>query len=141
MAERNASGYSGTPLVKKLGIKEGMSMAVLNAPDGYWGLLGDLPDDLTTDGEPPFDFIHFFTKERVELEQTLPRLRADMAQNGMMWISWPKKASRVETDITEDVVRAVAFANRLVDVKVAAVDNVWSGLKLVIRMGERKERG
>lgn len=137
MAEIEGAGYSGTSLVKKLGIKAGMALAVLNRPDHYWELLGDLPDSLRLDASPPFDFIHLFTTARAELEDELPRLRGQIVQNGMIWVSWPKKAAKVATDVTEDVVREIALAHGLVDVKVAAVDAVWSGLKLVIRVKDR----
>ena len=135
--KKKGAGYSGTPLVKKLGIKAGMTLAVLNRPDHYWELLGDLPAGLRSDSSPPFDFIHIFTTARAELEDELPRLRGQIVQNGMIWVSWPKKAAKVPTDVTEDVVREIALAHGLVDVKVAAVDAVWSGLKLVIRVKER----
>ncbi|RLT33842.1 MAG: DUF3052 family protein [Chloroflexi bacterium] len=137
MAEVEGAGYSGTSLVKKLGIKTGMALTVLNRPDHYWELLGDLPDGLRIDGDAPFDFIHIFTTARTELEDELPRLRGQIVQNGMIWVSWPKKAAKVATDVTEDVVREIALAHGLVDVKVAALDAVWSGLKLVIRVKER----
>ncbi len=138
MDEAQAAGYSGTPLVKKLGIKAGMALAVLNRPDHYWELLGDLPGGLRSDGSPPFDFIHIFTTARAELEDELPRLRGQIVPNGMIWVSWPKKAAKVTTDVTEDVVREIALAHGLVDVKVAALDAVWSGLKLVIRIKDRQ---
>ncbi|MBI3960376.1 MAG: DUF3052 family protein [Chloroflexi bacterium] len=137
MAEVQGAGYSGTLLVKKLGIKAGMALAILNRPDHYWELLRELPAGLTIDGSPPFDFIHIFTTARAELENELPRLRGQIVQNGMIWVSWPKKAAKVATDVTEDVVREIALAHGLVDVKVAAVDAVWSGLKLVIRVKDR----
>jgi hypothetical protein len=130
------AGYSGTPLPKKLGIKEGASVAILNAPAGYANSLGvkaaiELKSDL--------DFIQFFTKARAELEKQLPRLRKSIEHDGMIWISWPKKSSGVETDLTEDIIRDTALALKLVDVKVCAVDEVWSGLKLVIPVKERNK--
>ncbi|MFZ1755436.1 MAG: hypothetical protein WBO46_16580 [Caldilineaceae bacterium] len=137
MAEQASAGYSSTPLVKKLGIKAGMRLAIRNPPDHYWALLGDLPPALVIDAEAPYDFIHIFTSTRAELESELPRLRGQIAQNGMIWVSWPKRASNVPTDVTEDVVREIALAHRLVDVKVAAIDAVWSGLKLMIRVKDR----
>jgi hypothetical protein len=134
------AGYSGTPLPKKLGIKPGHSVALLNAPGGFRKTLGELPDDVkfATRIESGHDIIHFFTKSRRELEKELPRMGKKIAQNGMIWVSWPKKASGVPTDITEDVVRDTALALGLVDVKVCAVDDTWSGLKLVIRLENRK---
>jgi len=140
MAEAKGTGYSGTPLVKKLGIKTGMALAILSPPDHYWGLLGDLPGGLVIDGDAPFDFIHIFTTARAELEDALPRLRTQIVQNGMIWVSWPKKVAKVPTDVTEDVVRELALAHDLVDVKVVAVDAVWSGLKLVIRTKDRDKK-
>lgn len=134
------SGYSGTPLAKKLGIKEGYTLLFKNAPAGYEALLQPLPDHLKLVSRLTInlDFIQFFTKQRQELEQELPRQMAAIKQNGMIWVCWPKKASKVATDITEDVVRDVALPLGLVDVKVCAVDEVWSGLKLVIRKENRK---
>jgi len=137
MAEIKGAGYSGTLLVKKLGIKAGMALAVRNPPDHYWELLGELPPGLVIGGDAPHDFIHIFTTARAELENELPGLRSQIAQNGMVWVSWPKKAAKVPTDVTEDVVRKIALAHGLVDIKVAAVDAVWSGLKLVIRVKDR----
>jgi hypothetical protein len=134
-ATRATAGYSGTPLPKKLGIKEGASAAILNAPAGYAKSLGvKAASELKSD----HDFLQFFTKSRVDLEKQLPRLRKAIKPGGMIWISWPKKSSKVETDLTEDVIRATALALKLVDVKVCAVDETWSGLKLVIPVKERQ---
>jgi hypothetical protein len=128
------AGYSGTPLPKKLGIKDGANSAILNAPDGYAKSLGvKAASELKCD----LDFIQFFTKSRAELEKQLPRLRRSIKPHGMIWISWPKKSSKVETDLTEDIIRDTALALKLVDVKVCAVDETWSGLKLVIPVKER----
>jgi hypothetical protein len=132
-------GYSGTPLVRKLGLKSGMKVALVDGPEHYWELLPDLPTDvsvadLTT---PSLDFIHVFVRERRALEDQLPGLRTKIRPDGMIWVSWPKKAAKVPTDVTEDVVREIALPIGLVDVKVCAVDEVWSGLKLVIRKAER----
>ena len=135
-----SAGYSGTPLVKKLGIKAGYRIAILNAPENYAETLGTLPEDVTLMdwlGES-LDFIHFFTKDRAELEQEFPALKAALAMDGMLWVSWPKRAAKVPTNMTEDVVREIALANGLVDVKIAAIDAVWSGLKLVYRVKDRK---
>jgi hypothetical protein len=130
----NTTGYSGTPLPKKLGIKDDASVAILNAPPGYAKSLGlKVSSELKSD----LDFIQLFTKSRVDLEEQLPRLRRSIKQDGMIWISWPKKSSKVPTDLTEDVIRHTAFALKLVDVKVCAVDETWSGLKLVIPVKER----
>jgi hypothetical protein len=126
------AGYSGTPLIKKLGIKEGFRLRLEHAPTHYGELLGPLPLGVE-DAPSDCDFIHAFYKERDLFADELAGLMAAIKRNGMIWISWPKKASRVLTDMTEDVVREVALPMGLVDVKVCAVDEVWSGLKLVIR--------
>jgi hypothetical protein len=125
------AGYSGTPLAQKLGIKERSRVAAVNAPDHFAGLVEGI--DLTTRLAGKFDVIVFFTTERRQLEKRLPALRKAMEPAAGLWISWPKKASKVPTDMTEDVVREVALPTGLVDNKVCAVDDVWSGLRLVIR--------
>jgi hypothetical protein len=132
-------GYSGTPLVRKLGIKEGHRVAFPSAPEGFAPLLGDLPDGVSVRSRTsgPLDVIVFFTKSRSELERRLPALRRAMDPAGGLWIAWPKRSSGVETDMTEDVARELALANRLVDNKVAAIDETWSGLRLVIRLEDR----
>lgn len=128
-------GYSGTPLPKKLGIRDGGNSAILNAPPGYAKSLGvKMASELKSD----HDFIQFFTKSRAELEKQLPRLRKSIKPDGMIWISWPKKSSKVPTDITEDIIRETALPLKLVDVKVCAVDETWSGLKLVIPVKQRR---
>lgn len=128
-------GYSGTPLPKKLGIRDGGKSAILNAPPGYAKSLGvKMASELKSD----HDFIQFFTKSRAELEKQLPRLRKSIKPDGMIWISWPKKSSKVPTDITEDIIRETALPLKLVDVKVCAVDETWSGLKLVIPVKQRR---
>jgi hypothetical protein len=133
------AGYSGTPLYKKLGIKSGMKLAVVDAPENYWALLPDAPQDIQVSDEYDhhLDLVHAFVSTRRDLRASLPRLMKQIEQNGTIWISWPKKSSRVPTDITEDVVREEALPIGLVDVKVCAVDHVWSGLKLVIRKANR----
>ena len=134
------AGYSATPLSKKLGYKAGCRACVKGAPEHYFELIQPLPDDVaisnrfTTD----VDLCHFFTISRRELANKLPGLISSIRQNGMIWVSWPKKASKVPTDVTEGVIRSVALPLGLVDVKVCAVDEVWSGLKLVIRKELRK---
>ena len=129
------AGYSGTPLAKKLGIKEGQRVAFPSAPDGFLGLLGELPDGVGVRlrASGPLDVIVFFTKSRRELERRLPALRRAMDPAAGLWIAWPKRSSGVETDMTEDVARRLGLANRLVDNKVCAIDDTWSGLRLVIR--------
>ncbi len=133
------AGYSQRSLVEKLGIKAGSKIAILNAPRGYRRTLGKLPAGVRVAATPQgkVSFIQFFTVARIELEQKIPALLRVLEPAGMIWVSWPKKASGVPTDITEDVVRAVALPTGLVDVKVAAVDAVWSGLKLVRRLKHR----
>ncbi|WLQ14358.1 DUF3052 domain-containing protein [Hahella aquimaris] len=135
------AGYSTTPLSKKLGVKEGFVLYVSNAPVDYPVLVSPLPDNvLIVDAlRPDLDMIHFFTKSRDELEAELGNLAGHIKQNGMIWISWPKKTSKVTTDMTEDEVRRIALPMGLVDVKVCAVDEVWSGLKLVIRKENRTQ--
>src|SRR3954470_1589402 len=129
----SSAGYSGTPLPKKLGIKPGHRVMVLNAPDGF-ALDGVAP---VTRASGLADVILSFHTERHDLERRIPVLRSKMEQAAGLWIAWPKKASRMPTDITEDVVREIALANRLVDNKVAAIDATWSGLRLVIRLKDR----
>jgi hypothetical protein len=120
------SGYSGTPLAKKLGIKEGFKIALFNQPDYYFKLFTDLPDVKIISGKSTVDFIHYFAKEEKQLLMDIANLKARLEQNGMIWISWPKKSSKVETSITEDVIRNMALKNGLVDIKVCAVDEIWS---------------
>ena len=133
------AGYSRKPLVEKLGIKAGASVAIINAPKGYDRILGKLPSRVTRKASAvgPLDFVQFFTTERRELERRFAALARALAPAGMLWISWPKQSSGVATDLTEDVIRAIGLAHGLVDVKVAAVDEVWSGLKFVRRLKDR----
>jgi hypothetical protein len=135
----NPAGYSGTPLAKKLGIKAGSEIKLVNAPDNYFSLFTDLPEGLSINDDQAFmkDFIHFFTKEENEYVKILPLLKKQLKPNGMIWASWPKKASKIVTDITEDTIRNFAIKIGLVDVKVCAVDEIWSGLKLVIPVKDR----
>jgi len=133
------AGYSGTPLPKKLGIKDGQRLAFINAPPNYAGLLGfAYPHETTAGSEPEaYDFIHFFTRSQADLDGALPGLKRALRKNGALWVSWPKKASGVPTDLTENTIRDLALAAGLVDVKVCAVDETWSGLKLVYRVKDR----
>jgi hypothetical protein len=133
------SGYSGTPLVKKLGIKSGFRIAILNAPDDYAATLGELPPDVTRDDslQDALDLIHFFAINRTEFESHYDALKNALKKDGALWISWYKKSAKIPTDLTEDIIRDYALAHGLVDVKVAAVDNLWSGLKLVYRTKDR----
>lgn len=139
MANIASSGYSGTPLAKKLGIKSGFNIKLINAPDYYFDLFTDLPADLVLNGaeEATKDFIHFFTKEKAEYLSQLPLLKEQIKADGMIWASWPKKTSKIKTDITEDTIRSHAIKVGLVDIKVCAVDEIWSGLKLVIPVKDR----
>jgi hypothetical protein len=136
-----AAGYSGTPLAKKLGMKPGFNIALINAPHYYLDLFTDLPIDLQIANEitTGHDLIHLFVNNKQAYMDRLPLLKTQIKQNGMVWVSWPKKASKIITDITEDVIRNQALQNGLVDVKVCAVDEVWSGLKLVIRLADRNQ--
>jgi hypothetical protein len=133
----STAGYSGTPLPRKLGIKPGARVALLGAPDGFE--LGELPDGVSVKRRAggKVDVIVTFHTRRAELERRLPALRAMMEPSAGLWIAWPKRASRVETDITEDVLREIALPTGLVDNKVCAVDATWSGLRLVIRLQHR----
>ncbi len=133
------AGYSGTPLAKKLGIKPGFNMKLVNVPDNYFDLFTDLPVDLnfSEDDRTKKDLVHFFTKKEVEFIKTLPLLKDQIKPNGIIWVSWPKKASKVLTDVTEDAIRNYAIKIGLVDIKVCAVDEIWSGLKLVIPVKDR----
>ena len=133
------AGYSHRSLVEKLGIKPRTRIAIVNPPRGFRATLGKLPPGVTVAAQPrgAVPFIHFFVVSRDILERRLPSLLRDLEPAGALWISWPKKASGVTTDITEDVIRAVALPTGLVDVKVAAIDDVWSGLKLVRRLKNR----
>ena len=137
---KKMAGYSGTPLAQKLGIKAGWKVATIDAPARYRKLLAPLPDSVSfpTSVEPGATFIHLFVSERKRLEQELKRLRKRIADTGMLWVSWPKKSSGVATDVTEDVIREAALPLGFVDVKVCAVDETWSGLKLMIRRENRR---
>jgi hypothetical protein len=132
------AGYSGTPLPKKLGIKPGHRLVLLGAPDGF--ALGELPEDVTVvrRAQGQADVIVSFHTARADLEKRLPRLRELMRPAAGLWIAWPKRAAKMATDVTEDVVRELGLANRLVDNKVAALDATWSGLRLVIRLKDRR---
>jgi hypothetical protein len=134
------AGYSDRALPAKLGIKPDTRIALLNAPRGYGVLLRPLPEGVrvTASIRGTFPFIQLFTASRQELERRFPALVRALAEDGALWISWPKKASGVATDLTEDVIRTIALKGGLVDVKVCAVDEVWSGLKLVRRLTDRR---
>jgi hypothetical protein len=134
-------GYSGTPLPQKLGLKDGQRVLFIALPPDLKDLrksrhfveIAEAGWDSFTDGDPGYDVIHGFTASRAVLQKSAKKLMKQIDRDGSVWISWPKKASKVETDITEDVIREVVLPIGLVDVKVAAVSEIWSGLKLVIR--------
>ena len=133
------AGYSGTPLVRKLGFGPGMRVHYANAPEDFATLVGELPDGVRVLKRPAadLDLAMLFVTERAALARGLQTLQPKLQPAGMIWVAWPKKASKVPTDITEDVVRDVALPRGLVDVKVCAIDDVWSGLKNVIRTADR----
>jgi len=136
------AGYSSTPLNRKLGIRDGIRMHVRNAPDGYFDWIAPLPEHVTIASRlgRNLDMIHVFTRRASELAANIERYKRAIRPDGMIWISWPKQAAKVPTDVTEDVVRRIALPHELVDIKVCAVDAVWSGLKLVIRKSARPPR-
>jgi hypothetical protein len=132
-------GYSGTPLPKKLGIKDGFHVSFIDAPSG---VLGELKASLekckaAKDVTTPLDFAMLFTKSSTALKKEFPRAAKSLAPAGMLWVSWPKKSSGVPTDLTENIVRQIGLAAGLVDVKVCAVTDIWSGLKFVRRLKDR----
>ena len=135
------AGYSGTPLPRKLGIRAGHRIALLGAPAGYAETLGPLPEgvEVREDAAPGagLDLVHLFAADGAALDAAWADAAASLHPAGALWVSWPKRASGVPTDLTEDAVRARALARGLVDVKVCAVDAVWSGLKLVVRLRDR----
>ena len=134
------AGYSGTPLAQKLGIKPAMTVTVINEPNNYRQLLGEGADGVEFSHRKRSDssFVHLFTTRRSELEKQLSQLRREIPDTATIWVSWPKKSAGVPTDVTEDVIRAVAVPRGFVDVKVCAVDETWSGLKLMVRREQRK---
>jgi len=136
------SGYSGTPLAKKLSLKDGMRVWFEGMPDSVRAEIaaGGLQLELLSAPEAPIDAAQIFVTERADLDAKLHNLLPFLDQAGMIWISWPKKASKVPTDFTEDVIRDICLPMGLVDIKVCAVDETWSGLKLVIRRQNRDVR-
>ncbi len=138
MLECRVAGYSATPLAKKLGIKEGQRVVLLGAPDGFEALLAPLPPvALATTLGTRADVIVLFTKRRAVLEQRFAAIAAALDPAGGFWVAWPKRASKVPTDMTEDVVRQIGLPRGLVDNKVCAIDAIWSGLRLVVRLENR----
>ena len=134
-----AAGYSKKSLVEKLGIKEGFAIAIIGAPKNYAATLGTLPAGIKQTKQPkgPLDFIQFFCSKRSALEDNFPALKEALSPSAMLWVSWPKGSSGVSTDLSENVVREIGLRNGLVDVKVCAVDEIWSGLKFVFRIRDR----
>lgn len=134
------AGYSGTPLPQKLGIKPRLTLVIIDAPTSYGRLLGAIPEGVTFSDrlKPDSSFVHVFVKKRNELAKRLSVVREKIADTGTVWVSWPKKSAGVPTDVTEDVVRAVALPLGFVDVKVCAINETWSGLKLMVRRENRK---
>lgn len=133
------TGYSGTPLPKKLGIKSPLTLVAIDAPREYRSWLGEIPAGvrITSKASKPLEAAHLFVTKRAALKKSLVAFRKQLEQTGFFWVSWPKKASKVETDITEDIIREVALPLGFVDIKVCAVSDIWSGVKLVIRKSER----
>ena len=137
------AGYSGTPLAKKLGIKAGGRIFVSNAPAHYDELLAPLPESVTRARQidARTQLVHVFVTTQAQLRKALQGAIAKLAPDASIWVSWPKKASKVPTDVTENAIRDLALPLGLVDIKVCAIDDVWSGLKLVIRKELRAHKG
>jgi hypothetical protein len=134
------AGYSSTPLAKKLGLKNGHKIKIVNDPIEYFDLFEEFPSDVNIidDDKTKKDFIHYFTTSASQLRQDIKLLKHEIEENGMIWISWPKKSANVETDLDGNLVREIGLKNGLVDIKVCAVNEVWSGLKFVIPVKDRK---
>jgi len=137
------AGYSGTPLGKKLGIRDGFRIFVYDAPGNFLALLAPLPDRVTLVNKiaGDTDIVHIFSKEKARLSKALATSLKKIKSDAVIWVSWPKKASKVPTDITEDTIREIALPLGLVDIKVCAIDDIWSGLKLVVRKEKRVSKG
>ena len=133
------AGYSGTPLVRKLGLPESGRAAIVNAPRGFLKLLGRWPPGLERVASlvPPLDYAHVFVTQRIAVEKLFVAARDALNTDGLLWVSWPKKSSGKQTDVSETQVREVGLATGLVDVKICAVDDTWSGLKFVYRLKDR----
>lgn len=133
-----AAGYSGKNLIDKLGVKLGMEMVILNAPNGYDQTLGNLPDGVKISKSlQPSSWIQYFVTQRFKLESDFPKLKQILSKDGALWISWPKKSSGIVSDLDENIVMKIGLENGLVDIKVIAVDETWSGLKFVYRLKDR----
>ena len=136
----NSAGYSKTPLTKKLGIKTGFKILLINEPAHYLTLLSELPEDVDFKKnavKSSLDFIHWFCKTKSDLKKHIDRLKNALKADGMLWISWPKGSSSIETDLNRDEIRTFVLESGLVDIKVAAIDEDWSGLKFVYRIKDR----
>jgi hypothetical protein len=131
------AGYSGTPLVSKLGLKSGARMQLVGAPADFGDTIGRMPEGVKPLTRGTLDFAMLFVRAKSELRRGFPRLRDRLESNGMLWVAWPKKASGVKTDLSEGIVRSIGLEAGLVDVKVCAVDDIWSGLKFVRRLRDR----
>jgi len=134
-----AAGYSKTPLAKKLGIKEGFKIRLVNQPDYYFSLFTDMPENcsIINDKKIKKNFIHYFATQAKKLQKDILLIKKEIEEDGIIWVSWYKKASKIPTDVTENFIRELALANGLVDIKVCAVDETWSALKLVIPIRDR----
>lgn len=134
-----AEGYSGTTLAKKLGIKNNFKISLFHQPEHYFSLFTDLPQNIIVIDDKTIrkNMIHYFTYSVAELEKDMLELRNQILENGAIWVSWHKKTSDMISDVTENNIRDIALRNELVDVKVCAIDDIWSGLKLVIRLNDR----
>ena len=135
------AGYSGTPLPKKLGVKENQRIALVDAPDSFRESLGQLPQNaqIVSRLSSPLDLVMLFVDQEKKLAKQFSSIAVNLAPNGMIWVAWPKKSSGVATDLTFDRVQRIGLDCGLVDVKICAIDEVWSGLKFVIRVKDRKK--
>jgi hypothetical protein len=142
MLKQKTAGYSGKPLVQKLGIKPGFRIFADGASLPYGDIVGGLPAGVKIMGRlrPPLDLVHIFAVDAPALRKKLSACRDAVAPDGMVWVSWPKKSSGVATDVTETVVREIGLSSGLVDIKVCAIDDIWSGLKFVIPRDQRQKR-
>ncbi|NNJ88845.1 MAG: DUF3052 domain-containing protein [Eudoraea sp.] len=139
MGAKFTSGYSGTPLSRKLGIKPGFKVKLVDTPPEYRSYFNYFPEDIheVENSTEPVHFIHFFATEAEVLTLELPPLKQQLQQDGMIWISWPKKSAKKETDLTGNIVRHIGLKHGLVDIKVCAVNEIWSALKFVIPVKDR----
>lgn len=134
------TAYSTTPLAKKLGIKSGFKIRLINPPANYFDLFIDMPNNVEIINDDPTikkDFVHYFATAAKDLQDNIVSLKNEIKQNGIIWVSWYKKTAKIPTDVTEDFIRSLALAKGLVDIKICAVDEIWSGLKLVIPVKNR----